>query len=320
MLPNTLNPVNAAHSVLGGTVLGGIVDVGFNRDFKGTPIEGVYDGNAPSNERYTDSTTMVAYALGQTKLARDMDMSPKKIDHLISSYTGILGQINKALFPKNSERRDISIGLRNKFVSDSNYSTDVLNRMYENAEKAKRAFQYAGTIDTAVEYERNAIITSYISGMNKAVKALPEKEQRDGRILLLKALNGWNYENTASQSNMINRFKGETVTDDCIITSLPESKMEWTVYKTYGSGKKVKRSDGSYIKAKCVYQMTPQEYDAYVKDYMNLVENYRASKSKQASGNAEYTSALDKTNAEVKEKLNKKYHQKYLNKAEKIKE
>ena len=66
--------------------------------------------------------------------------------------------------------------------------------MYENEEKAEKAFQYAGTIDTAVEYEQNAIITSYISGMNKAVKALPESEQRNGRAYLLKALNRWDYD------------------------------------------------------------------------------------------------------------------------------
>ena len=109
MLPDTLDPVNAAHSVLGSTILGGIVDVGFNQDFKGTPIEGMYDKYTPSNERYTDSTTKIAYALGQTKLARDIDMSPKKIDHLISSYTGILGQVNKALFPMNPERKDTTV-------------------------------------------------------------------------------------------------------------------------------------------------------------------------------------------------------------------
>ena len=317
MLPDTLDPVNAAHSVLGSTILGGIVDVGFNQDFKGTPIEGMYDKYTPSNERYTDSTTKIAYALGQTKLARDIDMSPKKIDHLISSYTGILGQVNKALFPMNPERKDTSIGLRNKFVSDSNYSTDVLNRMYENEEKAEKAFQYAGTIDTAVEYEQNAIITSYISGMNKAVKALPESEQRNGRAYLLKALNRWNYDNTASQTNMLSRLDGEKVSDDVIITSLPESTMEWTVYETNSNGKRIKRSDGSYLRTKCEYQMTPQEYDAYIKDYLNLVEKYRTWQGNNISNTADYTAALEETSTEVKKVLNKKYQQKYYGKAQK---
>ena len=191
MIPDTLNPVDAVHSVGGSTIFGGLIDVGFNKDFKGAPIESEYDKDSPSNERYTESTTKLAYRLGQTKLARDNDMSPKKIDHLISSYTGILGQVNKALFPMSENRVDKTIGLRNKFVSDSNYSTDVLNKLYDNRDVAERNFKYYNTIEKAVEYEKNAVITSYISGMNKSIKALPYDKQRDGRILLLKDLNNW---------------------------------------------------------------------------------------------------------------------------------
>ncbi len=258
MLPDTLHPVDAVHSVGGSTIFGGLLDVGFNKDFKGTPIEGAYDKYTPSNERYTDSTTKLAYELGQTKVARDLDMSPKKIDHLISSYTGILGQVNKALFPMNESRKDTSFGLRNKFVSDSNYSTDVLNRMYENQEKAEKAFQYSGSVDDAVEYEKNSVITSYISGMNKAVKALPEEEQRNGRAYLLKNLNSWNYEDTASQSNMLSSLADSTVSKDCIFNELPSSTLEWTVDKQ-----------------KYVYQMTPEEYHKYISDYLTVIENAR---------------------------------------------
>lgn len=258
MLPDTLNPSDLGQAWLGNTVIGGFVDIGTNKDFKGTPIESKYDEYLPSNERYNESTTKLAYELGQTELARDLDMSPKKIDHLISSYTGILGQVNKALFPMNDSRRDTSIGLRNKFISDSNYSTDVLNRMYENQEKAEKAFNYSGSVSDAIEYEKNSVITSYISGMNKAVKALPEDEQRNGRAYLLKALNSWNYENTASQTNMLSSLDGSTISIDVIFDELPSSTLEWTVNKQ-----------------KYVYQMTPQEYHKYISDYLTVIENAR---------------------------------------------
>lgn len=276
------------------------MDVGFNQDFKGTPIESAYDRYTQSNERYTESTTKLAYELGQTKLARDLDMSPKKIDHLVSSYTGILGQVNRALFPVNDSRRDTSIGLRNKFISDSNYSTDVLNRMYGNQEKAEKAFNYSGSVSDAIEYEKNSVITSYISGMNKAVKALPEDEQRSGRAYLLKALNSWNYDNTVSQDAMLSRLDGETITDDYIITSVPKSTLEWTKDKF-----------------KYSYQMTPQEYDEYIKDYLTLVEKYRTQQNKRTSNTEDYVAALKKTNVEAEKVLSKKYKQKYINKAQK---
>lgn len=258
MLPDTLDSIDAVHSVLGSTVLGGLVDVGFNQDFKGAPIESDYDKYLPSNERYTESTSKLAYRLGQTKFARDNELSPKKIDHLISSYTGIFSQVNKAVFPMNDSRRDISIGLKNKFISDSNYSTDVLNRMYENQEKAEKAFNYSGSVSDAVEYEKNSIITGYISGMNKAIKALPEDEQRNGRAYLLRKLNGWNYDNTKSQSGMLSNLEGLTISKDVIFSELPSSSLEWTVDKQ-----------------KYVYQMTPLEYHQYISDYLEAIENAR---------------------------------------------
>ena len=297
MLPDTLNPVDALHSALGSTVFGGLADIGFNKDFKGSPIEGKYEQDLPSNERYSDDTTIAAYALGQTKIARSMDMSPKKIDHLISSYLGYLGQANKALFPINGSRRDLSIGLRNKFISDSNYSTDVLNKLYENKEKAETEFSYKPTIDHALEFEQNAVITSYTSEMNKAIRALPDKDQRKGRAYLLKCLNNWDYDFTESQTEMLNRLEGENVSEDCILTNVPKSELEWTENKI-----------------KYSYQMTPLEYNQYITDYLNLVEKYRK-KQKNLKGD-KYISALEETSTEAKRVLNKNYKKKYKKQGE----
>ena len=93
--------------------------------------------------------------------------------------------------------------------------------------------------------------------------------------------------------------------------------MEWTVYETNSNGKRIKRSDGSYLRTKCEYQMTPQEYDAYIKDYLNLVEKYRTWQGNNISNTADYTAALEETSTEVKKVLNKKYQQKYYGKAQK---
>lgn len=99
---------------------------------------------------------------------------------------------------------------------------------------------------------------------------------------------------------MLKCFSGETVTDDCIITSIPKSTLEWTENKV-----------------KYFYQMTPQEYNEYVKDYLNMVDKYRAYQSKNCSNSNDYALALSKTNTEVKKVLSKKYKQKYEDKAQK---
>ncbi len=63
--------------------------------------------------------------------------------------------------------------------------------------------------------------------------------------------------------------------------------------------------------------MTPQEYNEYVEDYLRLVEKYRAYQSKHTRKAADYVSALNDTNKEVKKKLSEKYQKRYKGKAEK---
>ena len=94
--------------------------------------------------------------------------------------------------------------------------------------------------------------------MLKAIKSLPEDKQRNGRAYLLKSLNSWNYENTASQSNMLKELDDSTVSKDCIFDELPSSALEWSVDNQ-----------------KYIYQMTPQEYNEYINDYLTVIENSR---------------------------------------------
>lgn len=300
-MPNSLHPKDLIHSALGNTAVGGLVDIAVNEDFKGTPIENKYDEYLPSNERYSENTSNVAYAFGQTKFARNREISPKQIDHLLSSYLGIIGDLNTSLLPMNKSRKDISAGFRNRFISDSNYSTDVLNKLYDNRDIAKKAFDYSGSADDAVEYEKNAIVTSYISGMNKAVKALPDEKQRAGRAFLLKSLNAWDYDTTDSQNAILENLNGETVDNGCVIKEIPSSFLEW--------------SKNGY---KYSYQMTPQEYNVYVKEYLNLIETHRGNANSYRANTQRYMSELEKANSNAKEKLKEKYRMKFHSKADRV--
>lgn len=194
----------------------------------------------------------------------------------------------KAVLPVNSTRRDFTLGLRNRFISDSNYSTDVLNKVSENAEKAQKAFEYEGTVGAALEYEKNAVAADFISKMLGAIRELPEDEQRDGRAYLLRAVNNWKYDYTEVQSDMLDKLGDySNISKDCIITKMPDSALEWT-------------SDG----VKYIYQMTPQEYAKYALSYLTLVDNarkayggdtpesYQAAKAKAAEFMSKYRKVL----------------------------
>ncbi len=304
LLPNGIpssgfDLVGDFHDVLGSTVFGGVADIGFNMDFKGTPIESDYDKELPRQDRYSESTTKTAVSLGKTPIAEKMNLSPKQIDHLISSYTGILGQINKALLPMSKDRIDKSLGLRNKFIADSNYSTDLLNEVYDNRDKAENKFVIDGRINSALEYEKNAVVAGYISKMNKLTKSLPAEQQRESRKLLLRTLNDWNYEYTAAEQNMIDMFGDDLVNNSVILNGVPSSEFSYTEKKK-----------------KYTYVFTPEEYTQYVKDYLAAIESGRKDAYKKCGKNKDkYEAKLEENISKAKQALKKAYKKKVGKKA-----
>ena len=301
MLPEpTLDIEKATHDVLGNTVLGGITDIGFNQDFLGRPIESQYEQNyLESWDRWDEGTSKVAYRIGQSEWARNNDVSPKKIDHLLSSYLGIIGSAIQAVFPMNDTRKDVTLGLRNRFIKDSVYSTDVINILWENTEKAEAQFKYNSTIDNALEYEQNAIITNYVSEMLNSIYALPLEEQRDARKYLLKELNGWDYNLTTSQQQMKTSLIDRMI-EDKILIDLPNSTYEWTENKQ-----------------KYSYQMTPEEYSKFVKNYLKEVEKYRAWCKKTYTVQDEYIDKLSDYNGVVMKYMRPYYNKQFKPKATK---
>ena len=300
MLPNPLNENDAVHDVLGNTVLGGVVDIGYNKDFLGRPIESNYESNYLfSWQRYDEGTSKLAHWLGQTEWAREDDISPQKIDHLLSSYLGIIGTAIQSVFPMEESRKDTTLGLRNRFVKDSVYSTDVMNKLWDNVDKAEKQYNFTPTIDNAMEYEQNAIVTKYMSEMLNCIYALPLDEQRDARKYLLKNLNSWDYELTESQQQMKTSL-GDREIDSKIIIKLPSSTYEWTEDKI-----------------KYTYQMTPEEYNSFAKNYLIEVEKYRKWCKKTYTDSDKYVDKLSDYNGAVMKYMRPYYNKQFKSKATK---
>ncbi len=64
-------------------------------------------------------------------------MSPKQIDYLIKSYTGIIGQIIQPATTKGQNPVKNVIG--KAFTADSLYNNEIQNNFYESVDKAKGA-------------------------------------------------------------------------------------------------------------------------------------------------------------------------------------
>ena len=253
-MPSDFTSVQGAlHSVTGNTAFGPLFDIGFNRDFKGTPIVPKSMERLEKFEQYNERTTAAAYWVSQI-----FNWSPVQLDHAISGYTGILGEINRGLAPLDGERRDWSIGVKNRFVADSNYSTDIINKAYDARDKTKTTYKRKPTGENAIKYEKWAIVTDYISNINKAVAELPPEEQREARGELLSKIKKWSIRFNETDKIMSESLKSGVSDEKHIVTSLPEVKLERTVNGI-----------------KYTYTMSPAEYSEYIDEYLQELEKER---------------------------------------------
>lgn len=110
----------------GVTLIQTVIEFSKNENFMGTPIVPSYMENYDKKLQYDDNTSQVAYVIGQV-----FNLSPKQVDHFVTSNLGYLGKVNKNMFPMNSDKMDWSLGFYNQFVADSTYSTDIINRFYD---------------------------------------------------------------------------------------------------------------------------------------------------------------------------------------------
>lgn len=116
----------------------GIIGIGTsmvaNRDFLGRPIESAGMQYLEPKDRYNDRTSKMAYWAGQA-----FNVSPQMTDYFFNNVLGGWWKYQKALFPVGEENRDWTLGVKNTYIKDNQYSQDLANWLYDKAEKSSQA-------------------------------------------------------------------------------------------------------------------------------------------------------------------------------------
>lgn len=287
---NLSSPGSIVQDVLGDTVIGPFVDTAANLDFKGSPIESAAMQELPPTMRYDGRTSWAAYYLGQV-----LNMSPKQIDHIINSSTGVIGRLNKAVGTMEGSQRDWTFGLKNQFVSDSVYSTDTLNRFYDEAQQANYDHQLepdnpqAASKNAAYEAQR-----MYISQYNKAANGtkLEPAGQRAARKNLQDTVNAFDPSNMKYKDELEEIYSDTH--DDKIFMTTAESKLEKTENK---------------VKKEC--QLTPAEYTQMMKDMRQAVEKAYGKILNSNKSSAEKAELLKEAKSDAMSDVRAQYKKKY---------
>ena len=131
------------------------VDVTTNTTWYGSKIEGAQFDNVRPENRYDESTSSIAIAIGKV-----IKYSPKKIHYLIDQYTGFVGDI---ILPLTTQKAEGNI-VASKFTIDPVSNNKLSDSFYEIFEEAT----YSKTEgDAAAKYQHK-----YLNSVKKSVSEI----------------------------------------------------------------------------------------------------------------------------------------------------
>lgn len=152
----------------------GLIGVGSymvaNRDFLGRPIESTGMRYLEPRDRYNERTSKLAYWIGQA-----FDVSPVMVDYFFQNTLGGFWKAQKAIFPVGEENRDWSFGIQGSYIKDNQYSQDLTNWLYDQAEKSTQAKKSDPTnMDKAITAAMDDRMVEFYSSYNKLAKNVPD--------------------------------------------------------------------------------------------------------------------------------------------------
>lgn len=162
MLPNVASDI-AKGDVYGAVgSLGMIGVVGYmmaNRDFLGKPIVSAGMQYLEPKDQYNDRTSKIAYWIGQA-----FNVSPQMVDYFFTQTLGGWWKAQKALLPVGGENVDLTLGVQGQYIKDNQYSTDVVNRLYDLKSKSDSAYKSdPANMDKAITAKLDANMTTFYS-------------------------------------------------------------------------------------------------------------------------------------------------------------
>lgn len=171
-------PVNGPKETMGSVIgnfglLGAFGYISANRDFLGRPIVSSGLQNLEPKDQYTERTSKLAYWMGQA-----FDESPAMIDYFFEQTLGGWWKYQKAIFPVGEDARDLSLGIRNSYIKDSQYSTDLVNWMYDQASASQAAKNSdPSNMEKAITAKMDNNMTSFYSRYYSQAKKVRETDR-----------------------------------------------------------------------------------------------------------------------------------------------
>ena len=206
--------------------------------------------------------------------------------YFFQQVLGGFWKYQKALLPVGGENVDMTLGIQNTYVKDNQFTTDLVNWMYEQAEKSNKAKNSdQGNMDKAITSRMDSNMTSFYSRYYKLAK--DKKETTATRSVRQTVL------------DMIKEY--QKASDNGYVTSA--QKTVYDVIKSTGETDNLPGVMPSTIKDvnDKTHTLSDMQYVEYQTDYNRLYWEYATDYISKASTAEAKEKALAKAKRDAKE-------------------
>ena len=267
-----------------------------NQTWYGSPIESNADQNEYKNgkavekaehKRYDANTSAISIAIAKQLSKAGIEVSPKKMDYLLDSYTGIVGDIGLSMSRKSAQRGIFTKG----FITDSTMQSDIQSRYYDKLTSSKTSDK---------DREKMTEWDGRISLVKKAIKGLEKSDTKDkaGKVaeltrirnrLMQNAIDGKSNKSATSDMKAIAKVVGSKKAFDIVANDKDKE-----ILKKYG------KADDKFIDSYvAIKEMTKQDRTskalaiASVKGGRKVAEAFGATKKGTNDTKSAYARAKD---------------------------
>ncbi len=149
----------------------------------------------PPEEQYDETTSAIGIWIGKS-----IGISPKVVDYLIKSYSGIIGETVLPYFQKNVENKILQ-PFSKRFITDSLYSNDIPTTWFNIYFEMKQRREHAKDVGNYADYYKYAGYTSDLWKANEKARRI--------KLLIDGLVEGGASKNSESVRNLRNQYLEE---------------------------------------------------------------------------------------------------------------
>ena len=191
------------------TIFSPIFDVKNNKTWYGGEIEGQeFDAVAP-RDRYDESTSSIAVAIGSV-IPNGWNMSPKKIHYLLDQYSGVVGDF---VLPATSqkEHKDFFSG---NFTLDSVTNNKLSEKFYDIYDETKYA-DTAGDVNASYRLKYMNRVKKSIRELNREIETVRaeniDNKEKMAKVRVIRALINAEYDSALKSISTVDAAIAATV-------------------------------------------------------------------------------------------------------------